>query len=412
MSTSLSNLDFHLLDPAFLNNPYPVYQSLRTQTPAYWYSRDGSPDYWMVTRYEDVRTLLRDPRLSSGGSRGSSTLSAISPADRKAHADFLNFYNKWVLLSDPPQHTRLRKLTNQGFTLGHVARLEPYMKGLAEGLLNGLPKDEPVEFMSAFAQIMPAMVILEILGIPQKDRRQLVAWSNEVAILIGLGQITLDIFKRIRGSYMAMTHYFTRHIEKLKQGHGEDVLSSLTRAVEEGDRLSVPELYAQAVVLMIGGHETTRNLIGNGLHLLLSHPGLYDAIRQDPLSLELCIEEFLRFESPVQFVGRTTREPMVIHGQTIGEDQLVMLMIGAANRDPEVFDDPQSFNPKRSPNKHLSFGLGIHYCLGAPLARAQARIVFEAILRRFSRIELLEPPQWAPSPVFRGPARLMVKLDT
>jgi hypothetical protein len=403
---------FDLLSPDFLQDPYPFYQLLRREHPLYWHESKQSLGLWMATRYKDVRAFLRDPRLSSGGGRGSTTLRAIPPEDRKIHADFLDFYNKWVLLTDPPEHTRLRKLTNKGFAPSHVERLEPFMKGLAEGLLNALPAGESVDFMSRFAPIMPAMVSLEILGIPQKDREQLVAWSNDVAVLIGLGQITLDILKRVRQSYMDMTEYFTRHIDVLRANPMENVLSTLTRAVEEGDRLSTAELYAQAVVLMIGGHETTRNLIGSGLYLLLKHPEQFEQLRREPDLIGNAIEEFLRFESPVQFVGRSAKEDIEHHGKTIHEGQMIMLMIGAANRDPDIFPDPDRLDITRTPNKHLSFGLGAHYCLGAPLARVQTRIVFDALLRRFSRIKLLEEPQWAPSPVFRGPVQLIVELET
>ncbi len=403
-------IDF--LASEFLQNPYPVYASIRENDPVFWHMDPQSNGMWLITRYDDVEVCLKDNRLSSGGQRGAHTLNSIDPATLDQNKDFLDFYSKWLLFADPPSHTRLRKLANKGFTRGHVERLKPYMKGLAEGLLENLNRPGSVEFMEEFAYIMPAMVIVEMLGVPQGDRDWLVKHSNDVAILIGLGKVSPEIFEKIRSSYLALTEYFKHHISRLRDNPGDNVLSAMIQAHEEADHLSVMELYAQAVILLIGGHETTRNLIGCGLHLLLRHPDQLQMLREQPALIEPALEEVLRVESPIQFVGRTALEDMEIRGKTIRKGQIVMLMLAAAHRDPEVFKDPDRFDIQRTPNKHLAFGLGRHLCLGAPLARVQAKIVFEALFNRFKSIRLdKEDVVWTASPVFRGLTSLHVSFE-
>lgn len=402
---------FDLLSLDFLQNPYPAYEWLRENDPVHWHLDSQSSGMWLITRYKDVEACLRDPRLSSGGRRGSHTLNAIDEKVREANQDFLAFYSKWLLFADPPDHTRLRKLANKGFTRGHVEKLRPYMKGLAEGLLEKLPKSEPVDFMQEFAVIMPAMVIVEMLGVPQKDRDRLVKWSNDVAALIGLMKVSPDIVEKIRSSYLAMTDYFMKHIENLRNHPQDNVLSSMIQAVEEGDRLTTDELYAQAVILLIGGHETTRNLIGSGLHLLLRHPEQMALLRRRPELMASTVEEILRYESPIQFIGRTAREDFDLNGKAIKKGQVVMLMLASAHRDPDVFEEPDRFDIQRHPNKHLAFGAGRHLCLGAPLGRVQGQVVLEALLNRYNQIALeREDVIWVSSPVFRGITSLHVSL--
>jgi len=406
-------LKFDLLSLDFLQNPYPVYSWLRTNDPVHWHQDSQSNGMWLITRYEDVASCLKDSRLSSGGRRGSHTLSTIDAEVREANKDFLEFYTKWLLFADPPHHTRLRKLANKGFTRGHVERLRPYMKGLAEGLLEKLPKSESVDFMQEFAVIMPAMVIVEMLGVPQKDREKLVKWSNDVAALIGLMKVDVGVIQRIRKSYLAMTDYFMKHIEHLRAHPQDNVLSSMIEATEEDDSLSNDELYAQAVILLIGGHETTRNLIGSGLHLLLTHPDQMMKLREHPELMNPAIEEILRYESPIQFIGRTANEDFEIKGKQIKKGQVIMLMLASAHRDPDVFANPDVFDIERDPNKHLAFGAGRHLCLGAPLGRVQGQVVLEAILNRYENIELVgESVIWVSSPVFRGITSLHVSFET
>ncbi len=287
------------------------------------------------------------------------------------------------------------------------------MEGLAEGLLEELPKNEPLDFMQEFAVIMPAMVIVEMLGVPQKDRDWLVEMSNEVAALIGLMKVDPAIFQKIRDSYLAMTDYFMNHIDQLRKRPQDNVLSSLIQATDEEDRLTADELYAQAVILLIGGHETTRNLIGSGLHLLLKHPLQMAKLRTRPELMASAVEEILRFESPIQFIGRTAAEDIQLHGKTIKKGQVVMLMLASAHRDTTVYKDPDIFDIERSSNKHLAFGAGRHLCLGAPLARVQGQVVFEAIFNRYERISLVKKDAvWVSSPVFRGITSLHIRLDT
>lgn len=406
-------MKFNLLSQDFLQNPYPVYAWLRENDPVHYHVDSQSSGMWLITRYKDVEACLTDSRLSSGGRRGSHTLNALDPETLKANKDFLEFYNKWLLFADPPDHTRLRKLANKGFTRGHVERLRPYMKGLAEGLLENLPKNQPLDFMQEFAVIMPAMVIVEMLGVPQKDRDWLVEMSNEVAALIGLMKVDPAIFQKIRDSYLAMTDYFMNHIDQLRKRPQDNVLSSLIQATDEEDRLTADELYAQAVILLIGGHETTRNLIGSGLHLLLKHPLQMAKLRTRPELMASAVEEILRFESPIQFIGRTAAEDIQLHGKTIKKGQVVMLMLASAHRDTTVYKDPDIFNIERSSNKHLAFGAGRHLCLGAPLARVQGQVVFEAIFNRYERISLMKKdPVWVSSPVFRGITSLHIRLDS
>ncbi len=403
---------FDLLSPDFIANPYPVYAKLRRQAPVFWLKESQSKGLWVVSRYRDVlRCLRNNTQLSSGRGRGSSILNALPEKERRHYAGFLRFYNLWLLLTDPPKHTRLRKLSNRGFSMGNIESFRPYIEELVDELLReALPKGR-IDFLRDFAYRLPAIIIARLLGCPREDAEQLVEWSNDIAILIGLKEISLKVLHRIEKSYLSITTYFKRHIDRLKGNPDFHVLSSLIAAVEDEEHLTREELYAQCVVLLVGGHETTRNLLGNGLYLLFQHPDQMEKLKNDPDLTPLAVEEMLRFESPVQFVGRTAVEPFELNGQAIRENELIMLMIAAANRDEEVFENPESFNIERKPNKHLSFGLGVHYCLGAGLARLQTQIAFKALFELMPNVALAsERVEWAPSPVFRGLVSMEVRF--
>jgi len=394
---------FDLLSPDFIANPYPVYRELRQKAPVYWLEESQSKGLWVISRYRDVVKCLRDNRLSSGRGRGSTILKALPEADRERFAGFLKFYNLWLLLIDPPKHTRLRKLSNRGFSIGNIEKLREYIKSVTGELIHSALLKGRMNFLDDFAYKLPAVIIARLLGCPRDDAQQLVAWSNDIAILIGLKEISLEILQQIERSYLAITAYFKEHIQRLKKHPEYHVLSSLIAAAEDEEHLTLEELYAQCVVLLVGGHETTRNLLGNGLYLLFQHPDQFEKLKRDPGLIPSAVEEILRFESPVQFVGRAAIESFEIHDQRIEKDDLIMLMIAAANRDPEIFPNPEVFDIERKPNKHLSFGLGIHYCLGAGLARMQAQIALEQLLSLAPDMTLLtERIEWAPSPVFRG----------
>jgi pimeloyl-[acyl-carrier protein] synthase len=380
--------------PAFLANPYPFYQQLRDAAPVFWFPHGGpTGGMWLVTRYRDVSSLLKDNSLIKDITR-------VVPPEKLGR----EAANKDLLTSDPPDHTRLRALVNQAFTPQRIRALEPRITQIAAELLAQVRTAGAMEFMADFAIPLPVIVIAELLGVPAEDQHAFRAWSNDVMRSIDGIRANEEIAKKGEEAGLALAGYFGTLVAQRRAAPRDDLLSALIAAQDGGEQLSAEELVGMCQLLLIAGHETTVNLLGNGLLTLLQHREQWQLLQQHPELLPGAIEEMLRYESPVQRATiRFTGRSLAIAGQTLEPGQQVSAVIGAANRDPAHFPDPDRFDITRQPNRHLAFGLGIHFCLGAPLARTEARIGFGQLLANFPGMALAtDTPDWSGNTFLRG----------
>ena len=394
--------ELDLLDPGFLADPYPVYHRLRAEAPVYRHPFG----FFVLTRYEDVAAFLRDPRFGKSGYQ------ALFEARFGGGPDA-----SWLALSmlfrDPPDHTRLRALVGQAFTPRVVETLRPRVQAIVDGLLDRVAEAGRMDVIEDLAYPLPVTVISELLGVPVDEADQVKAWSRDVARALDAIALPVEpeVLERGRRATGGMVDYFRRLADERRRRPGTDLLSGLVEAEEAGDRLTERELLATCVLLYVAGHETTVNLVGNGLLALLRHPDEWRRLREDSTLLPGAIEELLRYDGPVQRTGRTAGEDVEIGGVAIAAGTLVLAMLGAANRDPAQFADPDRLDVTRDEPRHLAFGAGIHYCLGASLARLEGQVAIGAVLRRFSGLTLdVECPVWRPSSALRGLETLPVRL--
>lgn len=390
----------------FIANPYKIYDHLRTTAPLHWADkfRMGA---WLVPRYADVMAGLHDARLSS---QRSHNLTAALPVDvQHEFSQFNQIFSKWMLFLDPPQHSRLRKLVNKEFTPQMIQRLRPSIQRVVNTLLDHAARHQEIEFMSEFANPLPVRVIAAMLGIPGEDQADFQKWSDDLADFFGNATARVDIARRAQNSLINLTEYFRARLPERRQNLGDDLISLLLRVEEEGEVLTVEELLAQCTLLLVAGHETTRNLIGNGLLALLQHPDQYAKLKENPGLMHLAVREFARYDSPVQFSGRAATTDFSWFGQEIRKGQTVILLLGSANHDPEKFSNPAKLDIARDEGMPLSYGHGAHYCLGAALAQFETEIAFTTLLERAPDLRMLDDePAWRANLSFRGLSRLRV----
>jgi cytochrome P450 len=372
-----------LFGPRMLADPY--YRRLRSTVPVYWVDQISG---WVVTRYADVSTLLRSPNASSDRA-------TRAPQQTRPEFQVLNEVRAHSMLNtDPPRHTRLRSLVNKAFTPKTVEELAPFIRAFVDQALDVALARGRMDVMADLAFPLPATVIAEMLGVPPEDRDRFKHWSDDATAALGNlpANLSPEVLRQSVAGLRALEAYFRDIIARRRAEPRHDLISGLIRAQEEGDRLSDQELLANCVLLLNAGHETTTNLIGNGTYALLRHPDQLKRLRDDPSLLPRGIEELLRYDSPVQFTNRILTADMELGGKTLRAGQMVLLVLAAANRDPEPFPDPDRLDVGRANNKHVAFGLGPHFCLGAPLARLEGRLVLEALLRRAPHLRLDGPP--------------------
>ena len=398
-----------MFDPSFISNPYRSYSYLRTAGPLHWTDkfRIGA---WLVPRYGDVLAGLHDPRLSS---QRSHNLTAALPSEAQAEfATFNRIFSKWMLFLDPPEHSRLRKLLNKEFTPNMIQRMRPRIQQVVNSLLDDMAGKSEIEFMTDFANPLPVRVIAEMLGIPAEDQRDFAVWSDDLANFFGNAAATVETARRAQNSLVSVTKYFSALLPERRANKGDDLVSLLLRVEEEGEALTGEELLAQCALLLVAGHETTRNLLGNGLLALLQHSDQFAKLKDNPSLMNSAVREFARFDSPVQFSGRAATEDFSWHGQEIKKGQTVILLLGSANHDEEKFSEPERLEIGRDEGMPLSFGHGIHFCIGAALAYTEAEIAFSTLLERTSGLRMLDDaPAWRPNLSFRGLSRLPLSLS-
>jgi pimeloyl-[acyl-carrier protein] synthase len=410
-------LEFNTLDPAIAADPYPAYAQLREGGRLLWFPMIGGrarrhappdevmPGIWAVTHYDECMALLRDERMSSDPLKSQlfqllmrTMLGEDSPA--------VDLVRHLLLFMDPPDHTRLRALSNAAFSRKAVEELRPRITELVDGLLDGRGE---IDLVEDFAYPLPVTVIAEMLGVPLSDRDMFSMWSRELVDLFGTEEVSTESTERGNKAIVAMNEYFTGLAEDRRRTPRDDLLTAFVEVEDEGERLTHEELLATCLILLIAGHETTANLIGLGTLALLHHPETLARLRDEPSLVNSAVDELLRYDSPVQATARTTLAPIEVAGTEIPAAERVLILLGAANRDPDRFDEPDKLVPERSPNPHFSFGGGIHFCLGAPLARLEARIAFAKLVQL--PLELVSDElEWRRTFPIRGPRSLRVRL--
>jgi hypothetical protein len=401
---------YDLNSPAFVANPYPVYDHLRRQAPIYWSETRQS---WILTRYADIVTLLHDPRLSSD--RFATIASRLLSETQAQFRPFITAVSAWMLMRDPPDHTRLRSLVTQAFTPRIVAHMRERIQALVDDLLDAVQDQGHMDVIADLAVPLPGTVIAEMLGVPRTDQPQFKQWSDEITVGLGgadtIGPRT-ERYRIAQESFLALSAYFQDKVAALRRAPQDHLLSALVQAEAAGDRLTDIELFANCVLLIFAGHETTTNLIGNGLLALLQHPDQLERLRHTPDLMPSAIEEFLRYDSPVQMMSRLATVDVPIAGTQIKHGQRVCLYYAAGNRDPAQFDAPHQLDITRRDNRHLAFGQGVHYCLGAALARLEGQIAINTVLRRLPNLRLATAAlEWNPNVILRGLKSLLVTFE-
>ena len=399
-------VDYDPRRPEVIADPFPVFQELREQAPLYRSSVLGG---WVLTRYDDVKLAISDRRFSADRMRP--FFAQLPVSSQTAYATLRDSISRWAVFHDPPEHTRLRGLMNKAFTARAIERLEPRIRILIDRLLDQVVDDGEMDLIADLAYPLPASVILDMLGLPCDDLDRIKVWSDELALFVGSSVNTPDKYQRATDSITAMNEYFRAAIQRRRHTPGDDLLTALLAAQEQGDLLSDDELVATCVLLVFAGHETTTNLIGNGILALLRHPAELARLRNEPGLMPLAVEELLRFDGPAASVVRIATEEILLHGQTIRPGERVFAMLNAANRDPRQFVNPDTLDIARKENRHLAFGQGIHFCIGAPLARMEAKLAITAILQRCPNLALQSVPlNWSNSLVLRGVQSLPVSF--
>jgi cytochrome P450 len=365
-------------------DPYPTYNRLRESDPAHWNTHLGT---WVLSRYDDVRAAFRDPNLSSD--RVTPVLRRRKQRDGEAGRAVVDeILSRWIVFTDPPAHARLRKLVEYAFRPRAVARMESIVQTFTDELVTDLRGAERFDFIGKFANPLPVRVIAGMLNVPREHHDEIAQWSEEIVMLL-FGAVTVgDRAERAAKGLESFAELVRKLIGERRLHPGEDLISDLIAAEERGDALSEHEIVATCVLLLFAGHETTRNLLANGIKLFLEHRDQWDKLKAHPDLAESAVEEILRYEGPIKAMWRLASDATTYQGKTIGVGQRVLLLQSAANRDPRRFADPESFDIERSPNRHVAFGYSIHYCLGAAIARLEGTLGLRAIAENFPDLSL------------------------
>ena len=398
-----------LFSDEILQDPYPTYARLHEEGPLHYVDVGSKWAVWSIFSHAECSSVAKDPRLSA--KRAQQMLLPLPLSRQSEFSELARMLGLWLIFMDPPEHTRLRKLLNKGFSAAAVEGLRPQAEAIVDQMLKPLQHGSEVELMSEFANPMPVRIISELLGVPQALHGTFVNASRAIAVFRGNPNRTVEEARAAQDALIELTEFFRKTVAERRRNKGSDLISLLIDIEEEGEVLTEEELYAQCIALLFAGHETTRNLIGNGMYALLQHPQETAELRERPEMIRSAVEELLRYESPVQFTARVLKEDIEVCGQQIRKGWTVLCMLGAANRDPKQFKEPNQLDLKRLNNQHLAFSAGLHFCIGAQLARLEGRIALLNLVQRFPEMKLTGPrPEWASTFGFRGLKSLPVIL--
>jgi cytochrome P450 len=398
-------IDEAMAQPAFRDDPYPLYARMRREDPVHRAERGG----WILSRYDDVERVLHDPARFSNDSERFEAVRRWAEG-REEPEPLASVFGRSMVSTDPPEHTRLRGIASRAFTPLRI-RLRPAIETIVGELLNEA-SDGELDLIEDFAAPLPVTVICELMGVPREDRASVRRWSRELVDREG-GSLEPDPAELDALAELArpLTDYLRGLVEERRARPGEDFVSRLLAAQDPAQPLDESELVGTCLVLLIAGHETTMNLIGNGTLALLRNRGEWERLVRDPELAKRAVEELLRYDSPAQFIGRAVVDDVELAGRTLRRGDTVIGAIGSANRDPDHFPDPDRLDVGRGDRSHLSFGAGVHFCFGAPLARMEGEVAFRALAERAPGLRLLEDaPRWRPNPGLRGLEGLRVGL--
>ncbi|MCG8695116.1 MAG: cytochrome P450 [Minwuiales bacterium] len=404
--TEAGDIQFTPLAPEFIKNPYPFYSQLREAEPIHW-----SPlGFWVASRHADISQVLKDKRFGKLYVRRMTDRYGPEVMEQPLYA----MMSRWMLTQDPPDHTRLRGLVVKAFTARRVEAMRPRIQELVDGLIDAVQDSGEMDLIWDFAHPLPTNVICDMLGIPDEDRAQFTETSKISGRLIDPTPMSEAELEEANANNEALVAYFQRLFELRRKEPGDDLTTLLVQVEDEGERLSEDELIANIILLFGAGHETTVNLIGNGLLALHQNPDQLARLKADPSLIPNAVDELLRYDSSVQMTTRTALQDVELGGVKIKEGEAVLALLGAANRDPEAYEDPDRLDVGRPDIRPSSFGGGIHYCLGAQLAKIEAEIALSTLFRRLPDLVLtgLDQPDWRPTFTLRGlqslPARWTV----
>ncbi|MFY9752011.1 MAG: cytochrome P450 [Candidatus Acidiferrales bacterium] len=398
-----------LFTPEFVQDPYPTYRRLLDEGPLHYVDVSGGTwAVWGVFSHADCLAATRDARLSA--KRMSRLLFTLTEEEQAEFKELGRMLEMWMIFMDAPEHTRLRKLMNKGFSPAAVEGLRTQVEAVVDRMLEPLKPGGQTDLMRAVAYPMPVRVIAGMLGVAEELHANFIEWSESVATFIGTPDRTAAHARAAQNAIVALTNCFRQSVAERRRNKGADLISLLIDIEADGEVLTEEELYAQCVGMLFAGHETTRNLIGNGIYALLRHADEMRELRENPEMIRTAVEELLRFESPIQYTARTVKEEAEICGVRLRRGQVLLCMLGAANRDARQFKDPDRLNLKRVNNQHVAFGAGAHFCIGNQLARLEGQTAILRMVQRYPKMRLAAQPEWAPNFGFRGLKSLLVEL--
>jgi hypothetical protein len=403
---------FDLGNPATNANPFPEFARLRAEDPVHW---SPAMKAWIVTRYADVKQVaLNNKQISAD--RLTPFFKNNAEYQRGTIESLVRYLNHWMVFRDPPDHTRLRRLFTKAFTPTAVENLRPNIEDIVAHLIDGMQakarRGEAVDFIADFAYPLPASVIMDLLGVPRSDLERVKVWSDDIALFIGTAQVAGNKYLRAEAGARAMSGYFRELVEARQAEPRGDIISQLVLARDDRDALSTDEIIGTCILLLFAGHETTTNLIGNGFLYSMRHREQWERLKADASLADRAVEEYLRYDGPSGALARIAAADLELGGKEIRAGQRVFAFANSANRDPEAFEDAERFDIGRPANPHMTFGHGIHFCLGAPLARLEARIASLRLCERLPDIRLRDAgePEWHDSLILRGVKSLPVAL--
>lgn len=410
MSATELDTGLDLLTPERVADPYPILAELRRERPIFYNEHYRA---WFVHRHDDLLAALKDPRFSSDRIRPVFE-HKLTESQRLARAPTYRILGEWMVFRDPPDHTRLRKLVSRAFTPRAISMWRSRIIEVTDSLIAEAAPRGHMDVISDFAYPLPAVVIAEMMGVPPSDRDLFKDWSDDLMVLVFGARGVAGRRRRAQNGLLELSQYLEALVRRFRAEPAENLISTLIRAQEGDDTLTDDEIVGTCILLLFGGHETTTNLIGNGLHALLGNPDQLEALRanDDGEYLRLATEEILRFDGPSKMQVRMAATDIDTGGAVINRHDMVYLVQAAANRDPEVFEDPDRFDLGRNPTDHLGFGFGLHYCLGAAVARLEGSIALDALVRRLPDLRAgPEPPEWHPTLISRGMASFCVSYE-
>jgi cytochrome P450 len=399
-------LDYRPDDPQVLADPFPLYRRMQDEDPCHWSPRLKA---WVLTRYEDVRDVCLDKDMSSDRLRP--YFATLPSGEARRIAEIMKYLSLWMVFRDPPEHTRLRRLTSKVFHVKSMHAMRPRIEALMRWLMQQIGEREAFDFIGDFAGPLPALVIMDMLGVPRGELGRVKRLSDDMALFIGSSRMAQEKYDIAEAATREMADLFRAMIAARRARPQADLLSELVALEDGGDRLTEDELVASCILLLFAGHETTTNHIANGLLALLQFPGELAKLRADAALAPAAVEELLRYDGPTNAQVRIVQREHDRHGKRLRAGERVFILLSAANRDPRAYADPDRVDLARNGPPHLSFGFGAHICLGFPLARLEGQIALPAVLARWPRLELTGAPlEWLNSMVFRGLKSLPVRV--